>query len=78
MLILTMIGFLGQQLGLMLRNDNATTESVSRLIKEKDAELAKEGGVFMYGFRFIDENNEVFNRTDIIRGDFITYTDLWD
>ena len=78
-LMIAVISFATSYILTMLANENPKTQSKTAFISEKDSDLEKSGGRFLFGYRIIDsETGEDFNPNRYLRDGITTWTMNWD
>ena len=78
LLILGMIGLLSSELVKMFSLTELTLRSATIPIEQKDRELDSQGALFMFGYRILDENGDLFEDNSILRGVFVTNENIWN
>ena len=77
-IIMTMLSVLGVELSTMLSKSNVTLATNTILTISKEPELQEKGGLFLFGYRFIDEDGQVFKDDSVVSGIFSTEVYTWD
>ena len=68
LLILSMLGIAASEIVTMLRKSTITQSLSTVPISNKDALLDSKGAAFLFGYRFIDERDQVFNDPSVLQG----------
>ena len=76
-IIMLMLGFLVSSLLTMFADTNVTEVVTTKLIKNKDFQNLEEGN-FIFGFRVIDSNDQLFEQSDILSWDIVTNEAEWN
>ena len=78
LLILTMIGLFLSYLLTMLSKTSITSSITTTLSENKEQDLIDWGGLFLFGYRIIDENGDVFDDESYLKATFSTVVHEWD
>ena len=74
-----MLGILASEIVSMLSRTKIALTTNTVLIGNKEVELSNRGGVFLFGYRFYNqETNEIYNNTAALRGIFQTESHEWN
>ena len=77
-IIFIMLGLLAYELSTMLSKSAVTLSTSSSLTPNKDPSLEARGGIFLFGYRLVNEQGQVFEDTSVVEAIFTTEEYSWN
>lgn len=67
-----------QSLLAMMNNKEIIQNTTNKLMKNKSDDLKAKGGVFLFGYRIVDDENNLFEDPSILSSNFQTIEQSWN